>query len=344
MQIFVRMIFLLCVFIFISCMQSETEQTYPINPQLGFSTGPALNEKVPEFSLPDQSGEVKILRELVGENGAVLNFFRSASWWPFCKRELVEFQNKLNEFQDQGITIIGVSYDPVEVLQSFSEKYQIKYPLLSDTGSKIIRKYGILNASIDSSKKSYGIPNPGFYIIDKNLKVVSKQFEPAYSTRPTAENVLATHFNQELKSFVQTFKTPYLQASVAVSDTVAYRGQLLTVTASFHLKEGFHMYGEPIPEGYFPLTITFQENPNFSVDVFQFPETKEITLPSIDETFHVLPGDLYLKTFIRISNRPEYGNFSLSAVIKFQACDDKVCMPPEEFQIQFPISLRKSSL
>ena len=60
--------------------QNPDINSYPIDPELGFSTGPAIGEKVSEFSLPDQSGELKSLKELIGKKGAVLDFHRSAEW------------------------------------------------------------------------------------------------------------------------------------------------------------------------------------------------------------------------------------------------------------------------
>jgi hypothetical protein len=42
--------------------------------------GPKLGERVPEFSLPDQHGARRSLNSILGPNGAVLVFFRSADW------------------------------------------------------------------------------------------------------------------------------------------------------------------------------------------------------------------------------------------------------------------------
>ncbi len=70
----------LLVGIVMSCSQNSGKKEYSIDPDLGFSTGPNINDKVPEFSLPDQNNNIKNLNELVGENGAILNFYRSASW------------------------------------------------------------------------------------------------------------------------------------------------------------------------------------------------------------------------------------------------------------------------
>ena len=42
--------------------------------------GPQVGERVPDFSLPDQRGEVHSLQSLMGPKGAILVFFRSADW------------------------------------------------------------------------------------------------------------------------------------------------------------------------------------------------------------------------------------------------------------------------
>ncbi|MCH8956392.1 hypothetical protein IIA28_13900 [candidate division KSB1 bacterium] len=60
--------------------QESTNSNYPIDPELGFSTGPAIGAKVPDFRLLDQFGELRSLKDLLGKNGAVLNLYRSADW------------------------------------------------------------------------------------------------------------------------------------------------------------------------------------------------------------------------------------------------------------------------
>lgn len=42
--------------------------------------GPQVGEQVPAFSLPDQHGRVVTLDSVLGPNGAILMFHRSADW------------------------------------------------------------------------------------------------------------------------------------------------------------------------------------------------------------------------------------------------------------------------
>jgi hypothetical protein len=42
--------------------------------------GPKIGARVPDFTLPDQHGEIRALRSTFGPKGGVLVFFRSADW------------------------------------------------------------------------------------------------------------------------------------------------------------------------------------------------------------------------------------------------------------------------
>ena len=46
----------------------------------GYKTGPGVGEKVPGFSLADQHGQSRSLNDLLGPNGLLLVFSRSADW------------------------------------------------------------------------------------------------------------------------------------------------------------------------------------------------------------------------------------------------------------------------
>jgi hypothetical protein len=60
--------------------------TMPLHSQPGRTRvdvsklGPQLRDRVPDFSLPDQSGKTQTLRSIMGPRGAMLVFLRSADW------------------------------------------------------------------------------------------------------------------------------------------------------------------------------------------------------------------------------------------------------------------------
>jgi hypothetical protein len=42
--------------------------------------GPQVGEAIPDFTLPDQTGRARSMKSLLGPQGGVLVFFRSADW------------------------------------------------------------------------------------------------------------------------------------------------------------------------------------------------------------------------------------------------------------------------
>ena len=42
--------------------------------------GPQVGERVPDFSLPDQTGQLHTLRTILRPNGSLILFHRSADW------------------------------------------------------------------------------------------------------------------------------------------------------------------------------------------------------------------------------------------------------------------------
>ena len=44
------------------------------------TVGPRVGEAIPDFTLPDQRGQTRSMKSLLGSNGAILVFFRSADW------------------------------------------------------------------------------------------------------------------------------------------------------------------------------------------------------------------------------------------------------------------------
>jgi len=59
--------------------QSPAPSAPSSTPDLA-ALGPQPGERVPDFALQDQRGERRTLTSVLGPNGAMLVFFRSADW------------------------------------------------------------------------------------------------------------------------------------------------------------------------------------------------------------------------------------------------------------------------
>ena len=92
--------------------------------------------------------------------------------------------------------------DSPDVSKTFAEKIaadgkgQVGFPLLSDTGHKIIEAYGLRDPAYKGQNVE-GIPHPAVYIINKDGKVSWTKIESDYKKRPT---------NDELRAVLNTLK------------------------------------------------------------------------------------------------------------------------------------------
>ena len=97
---------------------------------------------VPDFSLPDQTGTVRSLSELLA-NGPIVLFFYPAAMTPGCTMEACHFRDLAAEFAAVGASRVGISMDAVEKQDKFAEKHSFDYPLLSDTSGAVAEAFGV---------------------------------------------------------------------------------------------------------------------------------------------------------------------------------------------------------
>jgi len=122
-----------------------TAQTAPSIP------GIAVGETIPAIETVNQSGHRQSFDSLKGKHGLLLLFSRSADWCPYCKMQLIQLQMAKARFEDKGIRVASITYDSEAILKEFSVRKSITSSMLFDTGSNIIRSFGILNPECKGS-------------------------------------------------------------------------------------------------------------------------------------------------------------------------------------------------
>jgi peroxiredoxin len=103
----------------------------------------------------------------------------------------VQLQGRLSEFQQAGIGVAALTYDSPALQQKFIDRFAITYPLLSDIDATSITNLGILNTEYAPGDPNYGIPYPGVFVLDPDLRIVGKIFLDGYDKRVSADGVLA---------------------------------------------------------------------------------------------------------------------------------------------------------
>nr|WP_314141341.1 peroxiredoxin [uncultured Rhodococcus sp.] len=99
-------------------------------------------ELVPDFSLPDQTGQTRTLTELLAK-GPIVLFFYPAAFTPGCTAEACHFRDLASEFAEVGATRVGISADAVAKQAEFAAAKAFDYPLLSDEDGTVATAFGV---------------------------------------------------------------------------------------------------------------------------------------------------------------------------------------------------------
>lgn len=125
--------------------------------------------KAPEFSLPDENGEIRNLSDYKGKK--LILYFYPKDNTPGCTKQACGFGELYPQFGEKGVEIVGISKDSVASHKKFKEKYSLPFTILSDTELQTIKAYDVWK-----EKKLYGKTSMGIvrttYLIDENGVII----------------------------------------------------------------------------------------------------------------------------------------------------------------------------
>jgi len=124
---------------------------------------PEVGDKYIDFELPDQDLRKVRLSDYVGKKNIVLAFY-VLDFTSVCTNEMCTFDRFLSELEKLDAQIFGISVDSPFSHKAFAEKYNIKYPLLSDFNREVIEKYNVVHDELFGLKK---VGKRSVFVIDK---------------------------------------------------------------------------------------------------------------------------------------------------------------------------------
>ncbi len=257
----------------------------------------------------------------------------------------MELQGRLDTLTREGLGLVAVSYDPVPVLTDFATRRGITFPLLSDSGSAVIKQYGILNTTVATANTTYGIPFPGTFIVDAKGVVTSRHFETAYQERDTITSVLVK-LGAKLDIRATRVAARHLRTTTYVTDQVAAPGTHFSLVVDVAPEPRVHVYA-PGVTGYRPIALTVQPQPGLMVRAPQFPKAEDYFFKPLNEHVPVFQRPFRIVQDLEIDPSPQAADalkdkpsMTIAGALAYQACDDTVCFTPQEVPLTWTIRLK----
>ena len=332
--------------------------------------GPQVGQTVPDFSLADQHGTKRTLQSIMGPKGAMVVFYRSADWCPYCKTQLLELQSQYDTLRKDGLGLVGISYDSHDILQAFSQQHGITFPLLSDVGSATIKRYGILNTVAEeglgpkgndpdvmarvklyvsangANERQRGIPFPGTFIVDRSGRVKARFFEDSYTVRDTVSSI-RVRLNEGGSSVAATrVQSAQLEVVTYPSDSSVAPGNRFSIVAQVMPHNGVHVYApgagnyKVINLKVLPAQYIRALAPVYPPSEVYFFKPLNERVPTYQKAFTitqdvVLDGSAAARTALA-----KQAAMTIGGALSYQACDDRLCYDPVTLPLSWSVNLK----
>lgn len=172
------------------------------------STAVKEGDRVDDFILMDAHGRPVQLQQLLETGPVVVTFYRGG-WCPYCNIELRGLQRALPEIKELGASLIAISPQLPDNSLSTEEKNSLTFPVLSDVGNVIARRFGIAFRLPDELLRTYEdfnhglekkngkegaleLPMPATFVLDRDGTTLIAFVDEDYTKRLDPEVILAT--------------------------------------------------------------------------------------------------------------------------------------------------------
>ena len=132
-----------------------------------------IGTKAPDFTLPDQNGEMRRLSDYRGRR--VILYFYPKDMTSGCTKQACSFRDLMPQFREKGAVILGVSRDSVASHKRFETAHGLPFPLLSDPDLTVIQAYDVWKEKKNYGKVSMGVVRTT-YLIDEN-GIIERAFD-----------------------------------------------------------------------------------------------------------------------------------------------------------------------
>ena len=165
-----------------------------------------VGERAPDFTLPNALGGPVTLSRLLEQGPAVVTFYRG-EWCPYCNLQLRAYQAILARIRDTGATLVATSPQTPDQSLTTAEKKGLTFPVLSDAGNAVARRYGLVFALAEALRPlytrsgldlltfngdaSWELPIPGTFIVAQDGAVRLAFVDADYTHRLEPEDLLA---------------------------------------------------------------------------------------------------------------------------------------------------------
>lgn len=133
---------------------------------------------------------------------------------------------------------------------------------------------------------------------------------------------------------------PKVECKAVTETDAAHPGSELRVALTFKLDAGWHVNSnKPLDEFAIPTEFTVSETPGFSATKVVYPKHKVIRLAFSPDPLAVYEETFAIGLVLKVADTVEPKAYTVKGQLRYQACNDKQCVPPKNMDVEFPVKV-----
>jgi thiol:disulfide interchange protein DsbD len=121
----------------------------------------------------------------------------------------------------------------------------------------------------------------------------------------------------------------------------AKAGTTVEVKLPLQLREGYHVNSDKPPDPYLiPLRLTWDSGP-ITVAEIVYPKPEPHKVDFFAGPLPVFSGRFELLTRFKVPASVSPGLVNVSGKLRYQACNDRMCLPPKTIDVTLPVSVSR---
>lgn len=165
-----------------------------------------VGDAVPMFELPDATGQMVGLADVLAKGPTVIAFYRG-SWCPFCNLQLRAMQRELASAEAANVTLVAISPNTPDTSLDLVNASELTFPVLSDAENAVAKQFNLvyeMESGLVESYKADGrniddmngselweLPVPATYVVDTSGIIQYAFVDLNHRVRPEPSEVVA---------------------------------------------------------------------------------------------------------------------------------------------------------
>jgi DsbC/DsbD-like thiol-disulfide interchange protein len=175
--------------------------------------------------------------------------------------------------------------------------------------------------------------------------VTARFFEQAYQERNTAASILA-RLGHRVDVPATRISSPQMEITSYATDTTVAPGSRFSIVLDIHPAPGVHVYA-PGVTGYKAIDLAIQPAAGLIVRDVQYPRSETYHFKPLNERVQVFQRPFRIVQDVTIDASPQgqaalkgEATVTITGVLNYQACDDRICFTPQSVPLNWTVSLR----